>query len=74
MCGAADARALARLSDVNPGLFYFEYVNFNLPVTRSVRQLAFSSTLTAFQSVNWPTGALTPATQSAPQSFNQLAC
>lgn len=71
MCRAAHARALVRLSDVNPGLFHFEYVNFNLPVTRSVRQPALSSTPTALQSVNWPGGTLTLATQSARQSFNQ---
>lgn len=70
MCGAAHARALARLSDGNPGLFHFEYVNFNLPVC-SVRQPALSSVPTAFQSVNWPSGTLTFATQSAPQSSNQ---
>lgn len=29
MCGAAHARALARISDVIPGLFYSEYVSFN---------------------------------------------
>lgn len=68
MCTAADARALTRLSDVNPRLFHFEYVNLSLPVTLSVRQSAFSSTLTAFQSVYWPTGTLTLATQSVPST------
>lgn len=29
MCGAADARPLAKLSDVIPRLFYFKCVNFN---------------------------------------------
>lgn len=68
MCTAAHARALARLSDVNPRLFHFEYVNLSLPVTPSVRQSAFSSTLTAFQSVYWQTGTLTLATQSVPST------
>lgn len=74
VCEAAGVRAVARLSDVNPGLFYFECVNLNLPVICSVRQPALSSTLTAFQSVNWPSGTLTLATQSASQSFNQRVC
>lgn len=74
MCGVADVRAVARLSDVNPGLFSFECVNFNLPVIRTVRQPALSSTLTAFPSVNWPSSTLTLATQSASHTFNESVC
>lgn len=74
MCGVADVRAAARLSDVNTELFSFECVHFNLPVMRSVRQPALSSKLTAFSSVSWPSSALTLATQSASHTSNESAC